>query len=146
MTSQMRTDRSSWMTRQPSSKTSTSKTDKNCLWRVSQLSSVGRFTVWANCPPNGSHNSHHCLTPPSVSTARNKDNSWPEEMIAIVKEVQARDKDREKNKIQQGSINSQLLQSYYSCAIWVPYTLSVALATDTHDTYTSCFSSSKLGC
>ena len=34
----------------------------------------------------------------SLLPARNKDNSWPEEMIAIMKEVKARDKDKDKEK------------------------------------------------
>ena len=33
--------------------------------------------------------------------ARNKDNTWPEEMIALVKEVQEKDKAKEKKSTQQ---------------------------------------------
>lgn len=36
-----------------------------------------------------------------VVTARNKDNTWPEEMIALVKEVQEKDKAKEKKSTQQ---------------------------------------------
>ncbi len=36
--------------------------------------------------------------------ARNKDNTWPEEMIALVQEVQERDKDKLKKKVQQKSV------------------------------------------
>lgn len=32
--------------------------------------------------------------------ARNKDNTWPEEMIALVHEVQEKDKDKQKKKVQ----------------------------------------------
>lgn len=39
--------------------------------------------------------------------ARNKDNTWPEEMIALVKEVQEKDKDKQKTQPQQKSIQVQ---------------------------------------
>ena len=35
-----------------------------------------------------------------MHTARNKDNTWPEEMIALVKEVQEKDKKKNKDKPQ----------------------------------------------
>ena len=33
-----------------------------------------------------------------MSAARNKDNSWPEEIIAVMKEVRAKDKESKENK------------------------------------------------
>ncbi len=48
---------------------------------------------------------HYCIFSACYGTllflARNKDNTWPEEMIALVKEVQDKDKDKEKTKPQQ---------------------------------------------
>lgn len=34
-----------------------------------------------------------------VSLARNKDNSWPEELIAVIKEVQSKDSEKESEKV-----------------------------------------------
>ena len=33
-----------------------------------------------------------------MCVARNKDNSWPEEIIAVMKEVRAKDKENKENK------------------------------------------------
>lgn len=38
-----------------------------------------------------------------MCAARNKDNTWPEEMIALVKEMQEKDKAKQKSSQQQGS-------------------------------------------
>ena len=35
--------------------------------------------------------------------ARNKDNSWPEELIAVIKEVQTKDADKENEKVKSQS-------------------------------------------
>lgn len=42
-----------------------------------------------------------------IPAARNKDNSWPEEMIALVNEVQDKDKDKQKKKATQKTIRVQ---------------------------------------
>lgn len=45
-----------------------------------------------------------CVFLPALPAARNKDNTWPEEMIALVKEVQEKDKAKQKNAQQAGTV------------------------------------------
>ena len=48
------------------------------------------YTHTHSCTPSLTHSPYY------IHTARNKDNSWPEEMIALMKEVKAKDKEKSK--------------------------------------------------
>ena len=59
-----------------------------------------------------------------VHAARNKDNSWPEEIIAVMKEVRAKDKENKETEKQQQS--GELLKcSVYLLHVHVHVSLEV---------------------
>ena len=74
--------------------------DRSCLWRVSRVVITCSMKLSLPHPPPPSPPPSSLLLSPSslLLPARNKDNSWPEEIIAIMKEVKARDKDKDKEK------------------------------------------------